>query len=177
MQPNRARAALLPERAQRAPTPGGAALSTTPSSSAYSQSPSPPSAAFTRALSSKHCTVRTAPKKRRAPPKLLKTGGTTRKLPLESVLCSSHRSQVANGLFMVSCSGRKKEICSWGRHVNRATCGKARTLLLFSRGKAREISDKKNNTQERKTSVFAWKADFSPVASAVPEEKQFFTGD
>jgi hypothetical protein len=36
---------------------------------------------------------------------------------------------------------------------------------------------KKNNTQERKTYVFAWKHDFSPVASAVPEEKQFFTGD
>jgi hypothetical protein len=35
----------------------------------------------------------------------------------------------------------------------------------------------KNNIPERKTAVFAWKQDFSPVASPLPEEKQFFTGD
>jgi hypothetical protein len=47
----------------------------------------------------------------------------------------------------------------------------------FSEGKLLVALRKKNNTQERKRSVFAWKHDFSPVASAVPEEKQFSSGD
>ncbi|MBC7703959.1 MAG: hypothetical protein H7274_08475 [Rhodoferax sp.] len=47
----------------------------------------------------------------------------------------------------------------------------------LSGGKQLIARRKKNNTQERKRSVFAWKHDFSPVASAVPEEKQFFAGD
>jgi hypothetical protein len=34
-----------------------------------------------------------------------------------------------------------------------------------------------NNTPERKTSVSPWKRVFSPVASALPEEKQFSSGD
>jgi hypothetical protein len=41
----------------------------------------------------------------------------------------------------------------------------------------RAQAHEKNNIRERKTAVFAWKQDFSPVASALPEEKQFFAGD
>ncbi len=54
-------------------------------------------------------------------------------------------------------------------------CGARSNRLL--RVKTPLHARKKNNTQERKRSVFAWKHDFSPVASAVPEEKQFFAGD
>jgi hypothetical protein len=61
--------------------------------------------------------------------------------------------------------------------MGEAASSASRKKSGFSEGKQLGARRKKNNTQERKRSVFAWKHDFSPVASAVPEEKQFFAGD
>jgi hypothetical protein len=62
-----------------------------------------------------------------------------------------------------------KRCTARGRHTGRRKTG--------SPAKTAFAPHEKNNIQERKTAVFAWKQDFSPVASALPEEKQFFAGD
>jgi hypothetical protein len=84
-----------------------------------------------------------------------------------------------------SCAGRlETKICccrgSLRPHLvakGEAASDALRKKNSFFEGKHLLALRKKNNTQERKRSVFAWKHDFSPVASAMPVEKQFFAGD